>query len=355
MFFMKYLTETIANGKKAYCVRIPKQPRKFFKAKGTAVAYLQNYNKASKVNLDDFALLTSYQLEDIRKALSMLPKDKTLTETVKLAYGSINTKPLKLAISEFVELKDKSPITLNEKIRIKNRLNELSTYDFEQINGTFLLNLVNSWGFKPKTKKDYLALYRSFFGWAKVRKYTNLDPFASVHSVDLPQVPKKNIEFASVDSIAKFFDLCQQKYPRLVAGFALIAFAGLRRSEAFKVAPNDVDFDKKTIRVRAKISKTGDNWLQINLPANVWKWLEKYPIPTKSYNTSFAFSKLNKTLKLPHNALRHSFATYHLSLYRDPPRTSLLLKHRNPAMLWQHYLGGLVPEAQAQKYFEIAP
>ena len=57
----------------------------------------------------------------------------------------------------------------------------------------------------------------------------------------------------------------------------------------------------------------------------------------------------------PHNALRHSFATYDLSAHRNQTRTSLMLKHRSPGRLWSNYLASLVPPEVGLRYFAIGP
>ena len=56
----------------------------------------------------------------------------------------------------------------------------------------------------------------------------------------------------------------------------------------------------------------------------------------------------------PKNCLRHSFATYHVALHRDPGKTALILSHRNQEVLYQHYLG-IATKEQAERYFDIWP
>lgn len=59
-------------------------------------------------------------------------------------------------------------------------------------------------------------------------------------------------------------------------------------------------------------------------------------------------------VKNPGNVLRHSFCSYHVSLHKDAARTAVLLTHRSPAMLYQHYRGRATA-ADAARYFAIAP
>ena len=59
-------------------------------------------------------------------------------------------------------------------------------------------------------------------------------------------------------------------------------------------------------------------------------------------------------MRNPGNVLRHSFATYHVAMHKDAASTAVLLTHRNPSMLYQHYKGR-ASAADAQRYFAIAP
>lgn len=51
---------------------------------------------------------------------------------------------------------------------------------------------------------------------------------------------------------------------------------------------------------------------------------------------------------------RHSFATYHVALHRDPGNTALLISHKNQNILYEHYLG-VATKKDAEQYFEIKP
>lgn len=51
----------------------------------------------------------------------------------------------------------------------------------------------------------------------------------------------------------------------------------------------------------------------------------------------------------PHNAMRHSFATYHVALKRDFHDTSLIMSHRGTSILFKHYRVG--QQKKRQKNF----
>jgi len=58
---------------------------------------------------------------------------------------------------------------------------------------------------------------------------------------------------------------------------------------------------------------------------------------------------------MSHNALRHSFFSYHVALDGDAGKTTTLLTRRgNVAILYAHYKGN-ASKADAEKYFETQP
>lgn len=59
-------------------------------------------------------------------------------------------------------------------------------------------------------------------------------------------------------------------------------------------------------------------------------------------------------VKNPGNILRHSFCSYHIALNRDAAATAVLLTHRSPAMLYQHYRGRAT-HADAEAFFALRP
>ena len=58
----------------------------------------------------------------------------------------------------------------------------------------------------------------------------------------------------------------------------------------------------------------------------------------------------------PKNVLRHSFATYHVSLYGSTDKACNLLNHHgSPAILKAHYLQEGLSGPVAKAYFDILP
>jgi integrase len=56
----------------------------------------------------------------------------------------------------------------------------------------------------------------------------------------------------------------------------------------------------------------------------------------------------------PENALRHSFASYHVAHFKDPKGLALEMGHRDSGMLFNHYRA-LVRPTEAERYWHIVP
>lgn len=160
------------------------------------------------------------------------------------------------------------------------------------------------------------------------------------------------------------------------SALALMLYAGLRPQELWGIDKppllwKHVNPTEHIIRVPAEVAKTRKPRLLEGLPPAVWRWLEPrapdQPVGTASSQwlirvaqmaAGFAVKQAGQHRVLrpwPHDATRHSFATYALALTGDPGRVSLWLGHEgNPRMLYTHYRG-LASKTEAEKYFALRP
>jgi integrase len=93
---------------------------------------------------------------------------------------------------------------------------------------------------------------------------------------------------------------------------------------------------------------------------NLFQWLEPYrgkngPIcPSDHYRRISEDKRRAGITDWPSNAMRHSFASYHLAAFKDAPALSLELGHVTPQIVFAHYREVVSP-AEAQKFWRIAP
>ncbi|MBE6412794.1 MAG: hypothetical protein E7036_09640 [Opitutales bacterium] len=357
----KNICETFVRGQKKYLVSITtpqkKRIKRYFDTLTLAREWLVNYKKSITIDISDFAQLSHNQIADIRMALNRLPTGYTLTQCVELVEKKyITSAQLKDKLQEFISIKENAQIA--DIGHVKSRLNKLINLTYETATSSKLIDMVHSYNLAPKTQIHYLNLWKEFFSWSATRGYIKESPFTYLHDSDLPKSSSSSHKSPTIETTKKFFSLVETKYPQYVGIFALVAFGGIRITEATRLNISNIDFEEREIIITKSISKTKRNWLQANMPDNVWEWIKKYP-PNENWikcdkNVRMKIYAYTQRI-IAHNGLRHAFATYHLSMHRDSPKTSILMRHRNPDMLWQNYLEDLVSRKKAQEYFNILP
>jgi integrase len=138
-------------------------------------------------------------------------------------------------------------------------------------------------------------------------------------------------------------------------------FAGLRRCELMKLDWTAVKRLDREIVVDASIAKTRSRRV-VSYDDALTAWLELCPagsgpiVDAKTFGGRF--DRLRKAAGIqdwPHNALRHSFASYHLALHKDSVRTAFLMGHTGGTDMLHNNYKGLVSTADAQRFWALTP
>lgn len=149
------------------------------------------------------------------------------------------------------------------------------------------------------------------------------------------------------------------------SAMALLFFSGIRPEElAGRGKPpllwRHVRAEERIVRVPADVSKTGKPRIVEGMPEALWRWLEpgRDEDPVSPGRTRQVLERCQAAIApapWPHDATRHTFATYALALTGDPGKVAMWLGHEgNPTMLHRHYRG-LATKAEADKFFALRP
>jgi integrase len=123
---------------------------------------------------------------------------------------------------------------------------------------------------------------------------------------------------------------------------------------------HEIDFDSGLIEVTAAKAKTAQRRF-VTMQPNLRQWL--LPLrklrgdvtPHETFRELFAQAREAAGIDdWPNNALRHSFASYHLAQHKNAAALALELGHTNTGMLFAHYRE-LVKPAEAARYWSIKP
>jgi integrase len=191
------------------------------------------------------------------------------------------------------------------------------------------------------------------FSFAVRRKYTPNNPTSEINK---PAAAAGDIGILSVADMTRLLATTPET---LRAYVAIGAFAGLRSAELQRLDWSDVHFDEGLIEVTAQNAKSARRRM-VTIQPNLREWL----LPVRKHSGNVTPDDLRKQFEQareaagidnwPNNALRHSFASYHLAQFKDAAALALQMGHTNSAMIFEHYRQ-LVKPKDAERYWNIKP
>jgi integrase len=208
------------------------------------------------------------------------------------------------------------------------------------------------------TKRNLLRTLKAIEIFAAKKRYVPKDFDAASDRVSVPAIRKKTCSVFTPDELMRLFIVLNKSE---LAYVATMAFAGARRAELERFAPQKIDLTENLARIDAEIAKKGSARV-LELPQNLKEWLVLSDLPAagslittkKVANISSDKDRLASVgLEWKQNILRHSFCSYHLALHRNADLTSELAGN-SPHMLKAHYKS-LVTPAAASAWFNITP
>lgn len=313
----------------------------------------------------DFAL-TPQQKMDARAALEALDgTGMSLEEAVRRALeGKRAVK--RVPVAEVAEQFLRSRLTLRPATAAwyMSRINRFAAHfaskSMDEVTRGDFRAWLASCGYAPGQVRAVRAMY----AWAIAHE----PPMAAQDATaGLSGVGQRadDIKFLSVADCRKIMDGAGQ----FRSALALMLFAGVRPGEISDpdkpaLTWRAVNPEDKIIRIPAEIAKTGRARIMEGLPDAVWAWLGrigKDADPICPYRAVRAVAAAKSAAgfkgkrKWPHDALRHTFATYHVAAYANPGLTAMLMGHEgNPTMLHRHYRG-LATKAEAEAFWALTP
>lgn len=339
-----------------------KKYRKSFKSKIAAESYARNFFDARKMDLIFFSNLSGEQLKDIRDALEILPKGKTLSESVQKAWKHSSDFDFQVLADEFYSLKsvqyEKGKLSKDEWKHIKGRITNIKSNfnSFDDINRDKIRDFLKVKG-AIKTISHWKTTFSELLDFCIKKEAITLNPINIIHHTELLNEDYEEngeIGILAVDSTKEFMEYLELKEPIYCKFYALALFSGIRVSEIPRLKEEYFKYDTKQIIFPAQIGKVKKAWTLENLPDNLWMWLNKYKSYAIERPSNRRRNELGKKFNLPHNFARHSFSTYHLSMYFDFSRTARITRN-SEQILKNKYMSCLVAKEIAEQYFNIYP
>ena len=210
-----------------------------------------------------------------------------------------------------------------------------------------------------ETRRTTFKRIRTLFRWLRDTRQIPVNPCDGWKG---PKSKARAVSVLTVEDGQKLFkEIPDGIHGREILGrMALEAFAGMRHETAAQLPKGAIDFKSRVITVPASIDKNRKDQFIEHAPENLWRWLEWSKPETWSmgrFNYRNAKSLVFVVAKVwhPHNALRHSAASYHIALTGDAGKTAAMLTHSNLRMLWSNYRGKGGGKENGEAWFAINP
>jgi integrase len=211
-----------------------------------------------------------------------------------------------------------------------------------------------------RTRNNYRATLCTLFSFARSRGYLPRNERTDAELCMKASDRGGEIGIYTPAELSVMLTGVDAKFLPLVA---LGAFAGLRTAEIHRLSWEDIDLHGGHVVVGKHKAKTGQRRIVPILRA-LEAWLETLPIgkhgpvvPRYSGDAPLlrAFRQALEPLKVKmvHNGLRHSFATYRLADVQSADQVALEMGN-SPRKLFQNYRE-LATKAQAERWFSVMP
>ena len=208
----------------------------------------------------------------------------------------------------------------------------------------------------PLTRNHYRQVVVLAFNFAVRAGYATANPAVGAAKAKVVS------ETPGILTVTQAARLLESATPEILPYIAIGLFAGLRRAETQRLDWSEVDFESGLIQVTARKSKTAQRRF-VTLQPNLRQWL----LPVRKHRgnvtsaNSFQFRQSFEQAReaagitdWPDNALRHSFASYHLAHFKNAASTALELGHHDSRITFAHYRE-LVKPKEAARYWDIKP
>jgi integrase len=205
----------------------------------------------------------------------------------------------------------------------------------------------------PVTRNIFRRDLKTLFSFCITRRYCVSNPATDTRKA---KEVDGEVGILTVDETAR---LLEEADDMALPYLAIGAFAGVRAAELHRLHWEEIHWDSKLIEVKASKSKTARRRF-IKLQPNLEKWLAAYrnkrgPVCPVGFRKRTEAARLRAKIRSwPSNALRHSFASYHLAHFKNANELALEMGHTDSEMIFRHYRE-LVQPKEAARYWQITP
>jgi integrase len=339
-----------------------KRKRTFFETKEQAnsfVAFKNDELKCNGIEHSEFPTAIRVMAQNAVELLN--PFGKTIMDAAQYYAAHLKASErsctVKQLLAELLEAKESKGVSRRHLDDLRQRAGKFAAKFGERIVSTISGREIEEWldslNVGPQTHNHYRNAVRLAFNFGMRRGYATENPAAKTEKANVLRAAP------GILSVTQTACLLEIATPDVLAHIAIGLFAGLRRAELERLDWSEIDFESNLIEVKAEKSKTAQRRFA-TLQPNLREWLlparkHKGLITPEDFNKHFIQARKSAGIaKWPDNALRHSFASYHLAHFKNAAATALELGHHDSRITFAHYRE-LVKPKEAERFWNIKP
>jgi integrase len=363
------------NGKESYEVRWSEGrglPRR--KVHGTlkdAEEHADHVEKLCQQGMRIVGNLSIQELAGVALMLAQIPNvpPHEVIQYYLQAHGlnghSANSVPLESAAAQYIALRDNpDEFSHRQFTSVRQHLNRLARHFPGRMLNTIRVEELNDYvqdeiGGAPKTRANHVIDIRAFGRWCRSEKkwLPRLVPTA-FEETRMPRVKASNKEIYTPEEMTRLLVFT----PTHTLGFMTTgAFGGMRAAERLRLTGEHWQSDNEQIAADRDITKTARRRIIGSLP-NLTAWMriietEKDEYIVRRRKPYEQVAKICKAagVKWKFNALRTSFASYHLQKFRNGALTAALDGHSEDQLETDYKSLTGVNDRTAEEWFAITP
>lgn len=322
--------------------------------------------------------------DDKRFLMEARAKLAPLGRTIKDAFNHYWTHlertkvsiPVKELVERFKTFKTKEKAGERHLKDIRLRLAKFSERYGDTVAANVSTEDVSEWlaglGLAPQSTINYRRVLHNLFAFAVSLGAVPKNP---VSNALRPRVRRDRVGILTVEEVEAILAELQ-KEPEIQPAILLGLFAGIRDAELRRLKWKDVDLRAGFITVNASDAKTQRRrlvpirpvlaaWLGEAGEGSIWpckpqRGTHLWRLVRRRAGFGTLGSETDDEKQAGHtlkpwrdNALRHTFASYHLAKYQDAPRLALELGNSVPVIM-EHYRELVLP-VEAERFWSLTP
>jgi integrase len=341
-----------------------KRKRSFFETKEQAASFAAFKNDELKRNgIEHSEFPTAIRVMAQNAVEQLKPFGKTIADAVGhyVAYLKASERSCTATqlVEELLKAKKADGVSEHHLRDIRGRLSVFAEKFDGRMVATITSKEIDTWlrslPVAPLTRNHYRQHVVLAFNFAVRCGYAVTNPaLGAAKAKVISQAPG----ILRVSETARLLDAAA---PDVLPYLAIGLFAGLRRAELERLDWSEIDFESGLIEVKAIKSKTAQRRF-VTMQPNLGEWLlpvrkHKGNVTTGKWGLRQPFEQARAAAGItewPDNALRHSFASYHLAHFKNAAETALQLGHHDSRVTFAHYRE-LVKPKEAERFWKITP